>query len=88
MPKAPTVSDTTTTVTPAADMPASYEAALEELEQLVSRLDAGQLPLDQLLAGYRRGAALLAFCRERLQAVEQQVQVLDGGSLKPWTPAG
>ena len=87
MPKAPTVSDTTT-AKPAADLPATYEAALEELEQLVSRLDAGQLPLDQLLAGYRRGAALLAFCRERLQAVEQQVQVLDGGSLKPWTPAG
>ena len=87
MPKAPTVSDPTT-AKPAADLPATYEAALEELEQLVSRLDAGQLPLDQLLAGYRRGAALLAFCRERLQAVEQQVQVLDGGSLKPWTPAG
>ena len=88
MPKALTASDTTPAAQPAADLPANYEAALEELEQLVSRLDSGQLPLDQLLAGYRRGAALLAFCRERLQAVEQQVQVLDGGSLKPWTPAG
>jgi exodeoxyribonuclease VII small subunit len=67
--------------------PASYEAALEELERLVSQLDAGQLPLDQLLSQYQRGAALLAFCRERLDAVEQQIQVLEGQSLKPWDGA-
>ena len=52
--------------------PASYEEALAELEQLVSRLESGQLPLDQLLSGYQRGAVLLAFCQERLQAVEDQ----------------
>ncbi|WP_048440146.1 exodeoxyribonuclease VII small subunit [Caenimonas sp. SL110] len=65
--------------------PASYEAALEELEQLVGRIESGQLPLEQLLAGYQRGAELLAFCRDKLQAVEQQVKVLDEGVLKPWT---
>lgn len=65
--------------------PASYEAALEELEQLVGRIESAQMPLDQLLAGYQRGAQLLAFCRERLQAVEDQIKVLDEGSLKPWT---
>ncbi|WP_198970446.1 exodeoxyribonuclease VII small subunit [Xylophilus sp. ASV27] len=79
MPKAPVSS-------PEPTLPATYEAALEELEQLVSRLDAGQLPLDQLLAGYQRGAALLQFCRDRLQAVEAQIKVLDEGVLKPWTP--
>jgi len=63
---------------------ASYEAALEELEQLVSQLDAGQLPLDQLLTRYQRGAELLAFCRARLEAVEHQIKVLEGGELKPW----
>ena len=42
----------------------SYEAALEELERLVSQLDAGQLPLDQLLVHYQRGSELLAFCRQ------------------------
>ena len=41
--------------------------------------------LDQLLGSYQRGAALLAFCREKLQAVEDQIKVLDAGSLKPWT---
>ena len=65
--------------------PASYEAALEELEQPVGRIESGQMPLDQLLAGYQRGAALLAFCRDRLQAVQDQVRVLDEGSLQPWT---
>ncbi len=69
--------------TPAA--PANYEAALQELEQLVSQLESGQMPLEQLLTGYQRGAELLNFCRDRLQAVENQIKVLDDGVLKPWT---
>jgi exodeoxyribonuclease VII small subunit len=66
-------------------IPASYEAAMEELEQLTAQIETGQLPLAQLLAGYARGAELLKFCRERLQAVEDQIKVLDAGVLKPWT---
>ena len=65
--------------------PASYEAALEELEQLVARIESGQMPLDQLLTGYQRGAALLAFCRERLEAVQDQIKVLDAGVVQAWT---
>jgi len=65
--------------------PASYEAALEELEQLVGLIESGQLPLEQLMTGYQRGAELLAFCRDRLQSVETQIKILDEGSLKPWT---
>ena len=65
--------------------PTSYEAALEELEQLVARIESGQLPLEQLLAGYERGAELLKYCRDQLQAVEEQIKVLDAGTLKPWT---
>ena len=70
---------------PPSTTPASYEAALEELEQLVGRIESGQLPLEQLLAGYQRGAELLNFCREKLKAVEDQIKVLDQGALKPWT---
>ena len=66
--------------------PPSYEAALQEFETLVTDLESGQLPLDQLLSGYQRGAKLLAFCRERLAAVEQQIQVLENGQLKAWKP--
>ena len=65
--------------------PPSYEAALEELEQLIARIESGQMPLDQLLSGYQRGASLLAFCRERLAAVQDQIKVLDEGGAQPWT---
>jgi exodeoxyribonuclease VII small subunit len=67
-----------------AELPASYEAALQELEALVASLEAGQLPLDQLLTGYQRGAQLLAFCRGKLEAVETQIKVLEGKEFKPW----
>jgi exodeoxyribonuclease VII small subunit len=83
MPKVPSTAPTTATL-PADGLPASYEAGLQELEQLVAELESGQLPLDQLLGSYQRGAALLAFCRDRLQAVEDQIKVLDAGSLRVW----
>jgi exodeoxyribonuclease VII small subunit len=69
---------------PAASAPPSYEAALEELEQLVARIESGSLPLDQLLTGYQRGSVLLKFCRDKLEAIESQIKVLDEGTLKPW----
>ena len=83
----PPKSTRTRRATADADTPVSYELALAELEQLVSQLDAGQLPLDQLLTHYRRGAVLLSFCRSRLIAVEQQIQQLDHDELKPWEGA-
>jgi exodeoxyribonuclease VII small subunit len=67
--------------------PISYEAALQELEGLVQQMESGQLPLNQLLSGYQRGAELLDYCRAQLDAVEQQIKVLDDGVLKPWTSA-
>ena len=77
MPKAPAAAAPTE--------PASYEAALEELEQLIERIESGQMPLEQMLAGYQRGASLLSFCRTRLDAVQQQIKVLDDGAVQPWT---
>jgi exodeoxyribonuclease VII small subunit len=69
---------------PARSAPASYEAALTELEALVASMEEGQLPLESLLTGYRRGTELLQFCRSRLEAVEQQVRVLEQGQLRAW----
>jgi exodeoxyribonuclease VII small subunit len=74
-------------VNPQPDLPATYEAALQELETLVGQLDGGQLPLDSLLSHYERANALLRFCRARLDAVEQQIQVVDQGVAQPWTGA-
>jgi exodeoxyribonuclease VII small subunit len=70
-----------------ADEPETYEDALAELERLVQAMEAGQLPLDRLLESYKRGAQLLDFCRARLQAVEEQVKVVENGQLKSWNPA-
>jgi exodeoxyribonuclease VII small subunit len=71
---------------PRAAAPSNYEDALGELERLVSAMESGQMPLDRLLESYQRGAELLTFCRNRLQAVEEQVKVLEDGQLKPWMP--
>ncbi len=86
MPKAsaPVVPDAKDPAIPS--VPATYEAALSELEQLVGQLESGAMPLDQLLSGYQRGAQLLQSCRDKLQAVEDQIKVLDDGALKPWKP--
>jgi exodeoxyribonuclease VII small subunit len=65
----------------------SYEAALAELDLLVERMESAQLPLEQLLQTHQRGAELLAYCRQRLQAVQQQVQILEAGQVQAW-PSG
>ncbi|HEU5296994.1 MAG TPA: exodeoxyribonuclease VII small subunit [Burkholderiaceae bacterium] len=70
--------------TPVQADPETYEQALAELESLVSAMEGAQLPLDDLLKNYRRGAQLLEFCRARLQAVEQQVKLLERGQLEPF----
>jgi exodeoxyribonuclease VII small subunit len=67
--------------------PASYEAAMAELEQIVQAMEGGQMPLDRLLDSYRRGAQLLDYCRNRLKAVEDQVKLLEDGQLKSWADA-
>jgi exodeoxyribonuclease VII small subunit len=65
--------------------PDTYEVALLELEQLVSKLESGDMPLEQLLTQYQRGAELLKFCRDRLESVEDQIKILDKGTLETWT---
>ncbi|UCH17853.1 MAG: exodeoxyribonuclease VII small subunit [Burkholderiales bacterium] len=68
---------------PSAAAPATYEQALAELERLVAAMENGQLPLDQLLDSYQRGTQLLAFCRAKLETVENRVKVLEEGQLRP-----
>ena len=70
------------------DRPASFEAALAELESLVQKMEAGSLTLEQSLEAYRRGALLVGFCRDSLAGVQQQVKILEGDLLKPFEPEG
>jgi exodeoxyribonuclease VII small subunit len=71
-----------------APTPKTFESALAELESLVATMEGGQLPLDQSLAAYKRGAELLQFCQKTLADAQQQVKVLtESGALQDFTPA-
>jgi exodeoxyribonuclease VII small subunit len=62
--------------------PLSFETALAELETIVASLEGGQLPLEQSLIAYKRGAELLQFCQQRLQEAQQQVKILEADTLQ------
>ncbi|HEY2863599.1 MAG TPA: exodeoxyribonuclease VII small subunit [Casimicrobiaceae bacterium] len=66
--------------------PMSFEAAMTELENIVSTMEGGQLPLAESLAAYKRGAELLQYCQAALKDAQQQVQVLERGVLKAFAP--
>jgi|GEM_PF-1237919 len=68
-------------------LPQDFETALAELESLAGRMNDGDLGLDESIALYQRGVALAQVCQRRLEAVEQQVQVLQGLLLQPFDDA-
>lgn len=63
-------------------LPESFEAALAELESIVQGMETGKLSLEESLAAYQRGAALLKHCQGALTVAEQKIQVLEAGQLK------
>lgn len=64
----------------------SFESALAELEKIVEAMEEGQMPLEQSLTAYKRGAELLKFCQGQLQDAQQQVKILENGVLKNFGP--
>jgi exodeoxyribonuclease VII small subunit len=60
----------------------TFESALAELETIVTRMEDGQLSLEQSLSAYKRGAELLKLCQAQLADAQQQVKVLEAGALK------
>lgn len=60
----------------------TFETALAELEKIVAAMEEGQMPLEQSLAAYKRGAELLKICQSQLQDAQQQVKILENGMLK------
>jgi len=67
---------------PKSQPPESLEAALAELEKIVSTMEDGELPLERSLASYKRGAELLKYCQAALAEAQQQVKVLEDGILR------
>jgi exodeoxyribonuclease VII small subunit len=57
--------------------PENFELAYAELENIVARMESGQMTLESSLAAYQRGNSLLQFCQKSLADVEQQVQILN-----------
>ncbi|WP_159565077.1 exodeoxyribonuclease VII small subunit [Budvicia diplopodorum] len=55
---------------------ASFETALGELEQIVNRLETGELPLEDALNEFERGIQLARQGQQQLQQAEQRVQIL------------
>ncbi len=68
----------------------SFEQALERLEQIVDRLEAGELPLEGALAAFEEGVSLSRRCAAELEAAERRIETLvrEGGVLKvaPFEP--
>lgn len=64
----------------------TFEDALRELEQVVGKLERGEVPLDESIALYERGADLKKRCEAKLKEAEEKVAklTLDGDG----TPTG
>jgi len=55
---------------------AHFEQSLEELEQLVEKMEAGDLSLDQSLTAYERGVGLYRQCQQALKQAELRVRLV------------
>jgi len=70
--------------------PPDFEKSLTELEQLVDKLEAGDLPLEDALKSFERGIGLTRDCQGALEAAQARVDILlkrDGeAALEPFDP--
>lgn len=63
-----------------------FEQSMRELEELVERLEQGDLPLEEALKQFERGVALTRACQSALKAAEQKVEILMKASNTPGVP--
>jgi exodeoxyribonuclease VII small subunit len=54
----------------------TFEQALEQLEQIVQRLEKGELPLEESLKAYEEGIRLSRFCHGKLEEAEGKIEML------------
>lgn len=66
---------------------ASFEAALQELERIVQTMEGGDATLEDSLASYERGMALLKQCQQALAGAEQKIRILENDGLSDLAPA-
>jgi exodeoxyribonuclease VII small subunit len=65
-----------------------FEHALAELENLIAKLERGDLPLAQSLALFEQGVALTRQCHSRLADARQHVEILLKEGARPFEPLG
>lgn len=59
-----------------ADQGMGFETPMAELESIIRQMEGQQLPLQDALAAFKRGTALLQQCQQTLADAEQQVRIL------------
>ena len=63
----------------------SFEKALERLERIAVRLEAGDVPLEKGVALYKEGMGLVGTCRKRLEAARMEIALAgEDGTLRPF----
>lgn len=55
----------------------TFEAALSELEEIVEKMERGDLPLEESVEAYTRGKRLAEVCRKKLDAAQAKIQKLE-----------
>jgi exodeoxyribonuclease VII small subunit len=63
------------------DAPPSFEEALRRLDEVVARLEGGEVGLEEAVALFEQGQAYLAACRERLAAAQRRIEELTAEDL-------
>ena len=70
----------------------SFEEALAQLEQIVGAIESGQIGLEESLAKYEQGMALVKRCRGILDRAEKRIEILnqsgDAVTAEPLDPSG
>ncbi|CAM3903637.1 exodeoxyribonuclease 7 small subunit [Bacillus cereus] len=68
----------------------SFEEAISQLEHLVSKLEQGDVPLEEAISYFKEGMELSKLCDEKLKDVQEQMAVILGedGELEPFTALG
>ena len=54
--------------------PKSFEAASKRLDELITQMESGELPLDKMIEAFEEGRTLVAFCNAKLSEVQQRVE--------------
>ncbi len=65
----------------------SFEAALQQLEELAAKMESGKLPLENMISDFEKGTALINQCRSRLDSMQRKIELLlrDDGQAGEWT---